>query len=71
MLNFASTVGALIIVLPSGLVCFKIGIIMGIAQSIGSRIGVHLAIKKGAKFINIMFIIILTVIIINLFTKYY
>ncbi len=71
LMNFASTIGALIIVLPSGLVCFKIGIIMGVAQSIGSRIGVYFAVKKGAKFINIAFVVILTIIIINLFSRYY
>lgn len=70
-LNFASNIGALIILIPSGLICFKVGMIMGFAQLFGANLGVHMSIKNGVKFINITFIIVLTVIVSHLFFKYY
>ena len=69
--NFASNVGSLCVMIPLGLICYQIAIVMGVAQLLGAKIGVHFAVKNGAKFINIAFIFILTIIIINLFIKYY
>lgn len=70
-LNFASNIGALIVLIPSGLMCFKVGLIMGCAQIIGAKLGVSLSVKKGAKFINITFIIVLTLMIAHLFFRYH
>ncbi len=71
LLNLASNIGALVIFIPMGLICYKIAILMGLGQIIGAKFGVHISIKKGAKFINTMFVIIMSLMVIRMFAKYY
>lgn len=71
LLNLASNLGSLIIFIPTSLIIYKIGLVMALGQIIGSYIGVNLSIKKGAKFINITFIIVMAVLVTKLFYKYY
>lgn len=71
LLNLASNLGSLIIFIPTGLIIYKIGLVMALGQIIGSYIGVHLSVKKGAKFINITFITVMLVLVTKLFYKYY
>lgn len=71
LLNLASNIGALIAFIPMGLICYKIAGLMGIGQVIGAKFGVHVSMKKGARFINIMFIVIMSLMIIRMLAKYY
>ena len=71
LLNVASNIGSLIVFIPTGLILYKVGIVMSFGQIIGSWLGVHLSVKKGAKFINTMFICVMTALVIKMFWKYY
>ncbi len=71
LLNLASNIGSLIVLIPSGLVCYKIGLTMGVGQIIGAKIGVYVSVKKGAKFINVMFITIMFAMVSSMFYIYY
>lgn len=71
LLNVASNIGSLIVFIPTGLILYKVGIAMALGQIIGSWVGVHLSVKKGAKFINGMFIIMMSALVIRMFWKYY
>ncbi|PBB86065.1 TSUP family transporter [Mesorhizobium sp. WSM3876] len=52
MLNFGSNVGGFIVFAAVGVVYWKIGLMMGVAQFIGARVGASLAIRIGAKLIK-------------------
>ncbi len=71
LLNVASNIGAIILFIPTGLILYKVGFIMALGQIAGSWFGVHLSVKKGTKFINMIFISVMSVLVIRLFWKYY
>lgn len=52
VLNFASNIGAFITFALVGAMAWKIGLVMGVAQFIGARLGAALAMKKGAGLIK-------------------
>lgn len=52
LLNFASNIGAFAVFSMSGAVDWRIGILMGVAQFLGARVGAHTAMKNGAKLIK-------------------
>jgi len=51
-LNFASNLGAFLTFVLVGAVAWKIGLLMGMAQFAGARLGAGLAMKKGATVIK-------------------
>ncbi|MFC5583614.1 TSUP family transporter [Nitratireductor kimnyeongensis] len=51
-LNFASNVGGFAAFAAVGAIAWKIGLIMGVAQIAGARIGAAFAMKKGARIIK-------------------
>jgi uncharacterized membrane protein YfcA len=51
-LNFASNVGAFFTFALVGAIAWKIGLIMGVAQFIGARLGAGLAMKQGSRVIK-------------------
>ena len=57
-MNFTSNLTALIFFIIGGNVYFTVGIIMGIGQVIGARIGSGMVIKRGAAFIRPVFILV-------------
>ncbi|WP_378952607.1 TSUP family transporter [Mesorhizobium sp. ANAO-SY3R2] len=52
LLNFASNLGAFGVFALVGAIAWKIGIVMGIAQFLGARLGAHLAMRNGARLIK-------------------
>jgi uncharacterized membrane protein YfcA len=66
MLNFATNIGALIVFLLAGAVYWKIGLLMGVAQFIGARLGASLAIRIGAKLIKPLLVLICVALAIKL-----
>ncbi|MEO9337926.1 TSUP family transporter [Mesorhizobium sp. SB112] len=52
LLNFTSNIGGFAIFAFAGAIFWKIGIVMGIAQFLGARLGATLAIRIGSKLIK-------------------
>ncbi|MSN97094.1 TSUP family transporter [Campylobacter sp. FMV-PI01] len=67
VLNFTSNIAALIVFTFAGEILWKIGILMGIAQMLGSYIGSNLVIKKDVKFIKTLFLAMVVVTILKIF----
>jgi uncharacterized membrane protein YfcA len=55
VMNFASNLGSLVFFLIGGKVAFVTGLIMGIGQLLGARIGSRMVISGGTKFIRPVF----------------
>jgi uncharacterized membrane protein YfcA len=58
LINFATNLGALAAFAAVGVVSWKVGLIMGAAQFLGARIGSGLAMKKGAKLIKPLLVLV-------------
>ncbi len=62
VMNFTSNLVALVFFLSNGLVSFPEGIVMGIGQFAGARIGSRLVITRGSRFIRPVFIAVVLAI---------
>lgn len=64
--NFMTNFAALSFLIPVGHVLVGIGLMMAVANVIGSVIGVKTAIKYGSGFIRIIFLILVSILIVRL-----
>ena len=58
VLNCVSNIASLIFFLIGGHVLFLLGCLMGLGQMLGASIGSHLVIKRGAKFVRVVFLVV-------------
>ena len=58
LLNFASNLGGFSAFAFAGVVSWKIGLMMGVAQFLGARLGAALAIRNGARLIKPLLVVI-------------
>lgn len=63
VLNLASNYASLITYLMSGLVVFSVGIPCAVSGIAGNMLGSHFALKKGAKFIRPMMMVVLVLLL--------
>lgn len=66
LLNFASNIGGLAAFAMAGVVVWKIGLLMGVAQFLGARLGAGLAIRNGARIIRPMLVVVCIALAIRL-----
>jgi uncharacterized protein len=66
LLNFASNLGSLGFFAAVGVVSWKVGLIMGVAQFLGARIGASLAMKIGAKLIKPLLVLVCVILAVRL-----
>jgi uncharacterized membrane protein YfcA len=52
VLNFKSNIAALIFFLAAGLPIWEIGLVMAVGQFLGARVGAHIVMNKGQKWIR-------------------
>ena len=58
LLNFASNVGGFAAFAAAGVVSWQVGMLMGLAQLVGARIGAGLAMRRGARLIKPLLIVV-------------
>jgi uncharacterized membrane protein YfcA len=63
VLNVATNIAALAFFIPSGNVNYRLGIVMAIANVVGSIVGVQLALTKGARFVRLVFIVVVVALL--------
>jgi uncharacterized membrane protein YfcA len=61
--NFMTNIAALELLAPTGHVIFQIGLMMAVANVIGSIVGVRVALKYGSGFVRIIFLILVSILI--------
>lgn len=57
LLNFASNTGGFLVFAAVGVISWKIGLMMGVAQFLGARVGAGLAMKNGARLIKPLLVV--------------
>lgn len=66
IVNFATNLGALLFFIPLGAVLWPLGLLMGAANICGSLLGARMAVLKGARFVRVVFLVIVSALIIKL-----
>ena len=66
IVNLATNAGALLLFIPHGAVLWLLGGILAVANVAGSYLGSRMAISKGARFIRIVFLVVVVVLIAKL-----
>ncbi|GAB5505214.1 MAG: TSUP family transporter [Rhizobiaceae bacterium] len=66
LLNFASNCGGFIAFAIAGAVVWKIGLLMGVAQFVGARIGAYVAMRAGARIIKPLLISVSLILAVRL-----
>ena len=64
--NFMTNFAALSFFIPTGPVLFGLGLMMAVANVLGSVMGVKMALKYGSGFIRILFLILVVILIFRL-----
>ncbi len=66
LLNLGSNVGAFLVFVASGVVLWKVGLLMGVGQFLGAQTGSRFAMNKGAKIIKPLLIVTCVALAIKL-----
>ena len=66
IMNFASNVAALVLFALAGSVLWLPGLIMGAGQLVGGRLGAHLAVTRGARFVRPLFLAMASLVALKL-----
>lgn len=66
IVNLGTNLGALILFIPLGAVIWPLGLLMAVANVAGSWLGSRMAIARGAKFVRVLFLIVVAVLIVKL-----
>jgi uncharacterized membrane protein YfcA len=58
LLNFASNIGGFVVFAAVGVIHWKIGLMMGVCQFLGARVGALLAVRIGARLIKPLLVVV-------------
>ncbi len=64
--NVATNLGALVVFVPQGVVLWKLGLLMGVANLVGGYLGARTAVARGAGFVRVVFIVVSSVLLLRL-----
>jgi len=64
--NWATNLGALAVFVPQGAVMWKLGLVMGAANLVGGYLGARTAVSRGARFVRIFFIVVVSAFILRI-----
>ena len=64
--NWATNLGALAVFVPQGAVMWKLGLVMGAANLVGGYLGARTAVARGARFVRIFFIVVVSAFILRI-----
>jgi uncharacterized protein len=71
VMNLASNAAALLFFAASGAVLLLPGLAVGAGQLLGARLGAHLAMTRGARFVRPIFLVMATLTVAKLIHQYY
>jgi uncharacterized protein len=64
--NWATNLGALALFVPQGAVLWKVGLVMGACNLVGGYAGARVAVSRGARFVRVFFILVVSAFIIRI-----
>ena len=66
LLNFASNIGGFVVFATVGVIHWKIGVMMGVCQFLGARVGALLAVRIGARLIKPLLVVVCVALAVKL-----
>jgi uncharacterized membrane protein YfcA len=64
--NWATNLAALVVFVPQGAVLWGIGLLMGAANLAGGYLGARVAVARGARFVRVFFIVVVSAFIVRI-----
>ncbi len=64
--NWATNLAALLVFVPQGAVLWGIGLLMAAANLVGGWLGARLAVSRGARFVRVFFIVVVSAFIVRI-----
>ncbi len=64
--NWATNLAALCVFVPQGVVLWKVGLLMGLCNLAGGYLGARTAVARGAGFVRVFFIVVVTAFVIRI-----
>ena len=64
--NWATNLAALCVFVPQGVVLWKVGLLMGVCNLAGGYLGARTAVARGAGFVRVFFIVVVSAFIIRI-----
>ncbi len=64
--NVATNLGALMVFVPQGVVLWRLGLVMGVANVLGGYVGARTAVARGARFVRAVFIVVSAALLLRL-----
>jgi hypothetical protein len=66
MANWATNLAALCVFVPQGAVMWRTGLVMGLANLVGAYLGARTAVARGARFVRLFFVVVVTGFVIRI-----
>jgi uncharacterized membrane protein YfcA len=66
IVNLATNLGALLVFIPQGAPLWRLGLLMGAANVAGGWIGAHTAIRRGSRFVRVVFLVVVAGLVVRL-----
>jgi uncharacterized protein len=64
--NWATNVAALMVFAAQGAVVWKIGLVVGVCNLLGSYVGARTAVARGSRFVRVFFIVVVSAFIVRI-----
>ena len=64
--NWATNVAALLVFAAQGAVVWKIGLVVGVCNLLGSYVGARTAVARGSRFVRVFFILVVSAFIVRI-----
>jgi uncharacterized protein len=66
IVNLATNLGALVVFVPQGAPLWRVGLLMGAANVAGGWLGAHTAIRRGSRFVRVVFLVVVAGLVVRL-----
>lgn len=66
IVNIGTNIGALIVFIPQGAPLWALGLAMGVCNIAGGWLGAHTAIRRGSRFVRVVFLTVVSALILKL-----
>jgi uncharacterized membrane protein YfcA len=64
--NWATNVAALLVFAAQGAVLWRVGLVVGVCNLIGSYLGARVAVSRGSRFVRVFFVLVVAAFIVKL-----
>jgi uncharacterized membrane protein YfcA len=66
MANWATNIAALLVFTAEGAVMWRVGLVVGACQLVGSYVGARTAVSRGSRFVRLFFVVVVSAFIVKI-----